>query len=209
MTLKTFPSTPINPSPEAPILEHGLDLIFRDGVKGFTVETLAKDLAMSKKTIYKFFPTKEILLGKIFQYITTIIAAKFHKIRTLNINPLDKFETAIDEIVKTLNRVSISKISELKGRYPAIWREIERFRLERREDFLAIFQEAQDQGYIRKEVDLEITSILFMNIINDVFQPEFFMKNELGLKETLLTFRGIFLRGIITDKGLAHLKDKI
>ncbi len=209
MTPETFPSTPPNASPEAPILEHGLDLIFRDGIKGFTVETLAKDLAMSKKTIYKFFPTKEILLQKIFQYITAIIAAKFQSIHKLDINPLDKFETAISEIVRTINRVSISKVGELKVRYPHIWREIEQFRLARREDFLTIFREAQDQGYVRLNIDLELVSIIFMQIVNDVFQPEFFIKNDLGLKETLLTFRSIFLRGIITKKGLKHIEDKI
>jgi hypothetical protein len=48
-----------------------------------------------------------------------------------------------------------------------------------------------------------------MQIVNDVFQPEFFIKNDLGLKETLLTFRSIFLRGIITKKGLKHIEDKI
>ncbi|MBT4034071.1 MAG: TetR/AcrR family transcriptional regulator [Candidatus Marinimicrobia bacterium] len=209
MIQKTFPSTPDTNTPEGPILEHGLDLIFRDGVKGFTVETLAKDLAMSKKTIYKFFPSKEVLLGKIFQYITTIIAAKFQSILSLDINPLDKFETAINEIVKTINRVSISKVGELKVRYPHIWREIEEFRLARREDFLTIFKEAQDQGYVRQNIDLELTSIIFMQIINDVFQPEFFIKNDIGVKDTLLTYREFFLRGIVTEKGLKHIEGKI
>ncbi len=209
MTQKTFPSNPPNLTQENAIMEHGLDMIFQGGVKGFTVESLAKDLAMSNKTIYKFFPTKEILLQKIFQYITTIIARKFQNIRMQNINPLDKFETAINEIVETLNRVSIPKISELKARYPYIWREIEKFRLARREDFLSMFTEAQEQGYIREELDLELTSIIFMNIINDVFQPEFFMRNNLGLKDTLLTFREIFLRGIVTNKGLKHIEEQL
>ncbi|NQT63669.1 MAG: TetR/AcrR family transcriptional regulator [Candidatus Marinimicrobia bacterium] len=190
-------------------MEHGLNLIFRDGVKGFTVETLAKDLAMSKKTIYKFFPSKEVLLGRIFQYISIIIATKFQSILKLDINPLDKFETAIDEIVKTINRVSISRVGELKVRYPHIWREIEEFRLARREDFLTIFKEAQDQGYVREKVDLELASIIFMQTVNDIFQPEFFLKHDIGVKETMLTYREFFLRGIITQKGLKHIEEKI
>jgi AcrR family transcriptional regulator len=209
MIHKTFPSNPQTQSQENAIMEHGLDMILHGGVKGFTVESLAKDLAMSKKTIYKFFPTKDILLQKTFQYITTIIARKFQHIRNLDINPLDKFETAITEILKTLNRVSIPKISELKARYPHIWREIETFRLARREDFLCIFTEAQEQGYIREDLDLELTSIIFMNIINEVFQPEFFMRHNLGLRETLLGFQAIFLRGIVTDKGRKYIEEKL
>ena len=127
----------------------------------------------------------------------------------MDINPLDKFETAISEIVKTINRVSISKVGELKVRYPHIWREIEKFRLARREDFLTIFKEAQDQGYVRENIDLELTSIIFMQIINDVFQPEFFIKNNIGVKDTLLAYREFFLRGIVTEKGLKHIEEKI
>ena len=208
MTQKSFPSTPASDTPESPILEHGLDIIFRYGVKGFTVETLAKDLAMSKKTVYKYFPTKDILLEKIFHHITTIVAAKFQRILNLDINPLDKFDTAITEIVKTINRVSIHKIAELKVRYPNIWKEIEAFRLDRRQDFLTIFKEAQDQGYVLKHLDLELVATIFMQIINEVFQPEFFMKHHIGVKETLLTYQQIFLRGIVTEKGLKHIKDK-
>ena len=209
MTQKSFPSDPNLNSPENPILEHGLDLIFRDGVRGFTVETLAKDLAMSKKTIYKFFPTKEILLQRIFKHITSIIERKFQAIHELDINPLDKFETAIGEILKTINRVSINKIGELKVRYPAIWHEIEEFRLARRQDFLKIFKEAQDEGYLRKEIDVELTSIIFMQIVNEVFQPEFFMRHDISVKDTLLAYREIFLRGSVTEKGLKHIEDKI
>ncbi|NQV30174.1 MAG: TetR/AcrR family transcriptional regulator [Candidatus Marinimicrobia bacterium] len=209
MTHKTFPSIPGSNTPEGPIMEHGLDVLFRNGVRGFTVESLAKDLAMSKKTIYKFFPTKEILLQRIFEYITTIIAVRFQKVLAQNINPLDKFLHTIDLVINNLNRVSITRISEIKARYPNIWKQLEIFRLERREDFLTIFIQAKDAGYIRDEVDLELTATLFMNIINDVFQPEFFIKNQLHPKDVLIGFRNIFLRGIITNKGLKYIEEKL
>ncbi len=209
MTQKTFPSIPEPNTQEGPILEQGLNILFRNGVRGFTVESLAKDLAMSKKTIYKFFPTKEILLQKIFEHITSIIAGHFQKVLARDMDPLDKFLCTLDEVVNNLNRVSITKIGELKARYPKIWKQIEKFRLERREDFLTIFVQAKAAGYIREEVDLELTATLFMNIINDVFQPEFFIKNQLHPKDVLFGFRNIFLRGIVTSKGLKYIEEKL
>ena len=209
MTLESFPSNQLSDTPENPILEHGLELITRDGIRGFTVESLARDLAMSKKTVYKYFPTKEILLNQIFKYITRIIEGKFQDIHNMDINPLDKFEAAIAEIIKMINRVSVHKIGELKARYPLIWKDIEKFRLARRDDFLTIFKQARVEGYVRSEIDLELTATIYMRIMNEVFQPEFFMAQDISVKETMLTFRGIFLRGICTEKGLLHLKDKL
>ncbi|MCF6238438.1 MAG: TetR/AcrR family transcriptional regulator [Candidatus Marinimicrobia bacterium] len=209
MTHKTFPSTPRNKALEEPILEHGFRLFAQNGVKGFTVETLAKDLAMSKKTIYKYFPTKEILLQKIFQYILTALAAHFDRVRGKNINPLDKFVNVMGEITKTISKVSITRINEMKARYPAVWKDIESFRLARRADFFQIMQEGQTQGYVREDLDLEIAATLFMNIINSVFQPEFFLANQLSPKMVIEIFRDIFLRGIVTHKGLKYIEEKL
>ncbi len=209
MTPKTFPSPPQPRSPEEPILEHGFELFAQNGVKGFTVETLAKDLAMSKKTIYKFFPTKEILLQKIFQYIMTALAAHFSRVRDKDINPLDKFINVMSEITKTISKVSMSRINEMKARYPAVWKDIESFRLARRADFFQIMREGQEQGLIRNELDLEIAATLFMNIINSVFQPEFFISNQLNPKMVIEIFRDIFLRGIVTSKGLKYIEEKL
>ena len=97
----------------------------------------------------------------------------------------------------------------MKARYPRIWKDIEAFRLARRADFFQIMQEGQEQGLVRKDVDLEIAATLFMNIVNTVFQPEFFISNQLGPKEVIETFRDIFLRGIVTQKGLKHIEDKL
>jgi len=209
MIQKSFPSDQQKNTQEEPILEHGFELFARDGVKGFTVENLAKDLVMSKKTIYKFFPTKEILLQKIFQYLMTTLAGHFANIRGKDINPLDKFIQVMSEITRTLNRIPISRVNEMKARYPGIWKDIERFRLDRRGDFFQIMEEAQKQGLVRKELDLEMAATLFMNIINTVFQPEFFLNNQLGPKEVIEIFRDIFLRGIVTPKGLKYIEEKI
>ena len=45
------------------ILKEGFSSVLRNGIKAFTVENLASSLAMSKKTIYQYFPKKEILIN--------------------------------------------------------------------------------------------------------------------------------------------------
>ena len=209
MIQKTFPSNPKKQTQEGPILEHGFELFNQNGVKGFTVETLAKDLAMSKKTIYKFFPTKEILLKKVFQYFLNTLAKKLSRVIEEDNNPLDKFIIVMNEIAKKISQISLARVNDMKARYPAIWKEVEAFRLERRADFFLIMQEGQAQGFIREELDLELTATLYMNILNSVFQPEFFLTNHLNPKAVIEIFRDIFLRGLVTPKGLKHIEEKI
>ena len=50
------------------ILSEGFESVSERGVRAFTVDALSKRLAMSKKTIYKFFPTKENLIQGIVHF---------------------------------------------------------------------------------------------------------------------------------------------
>ena len=208
MTHKTFPSTPAPDSPQEHILAHGLQSIISEGVRGFTVESLAKDLAMSKKTIYKYFPSKERLLREIFNFVSGRVTRWIQELVNRDANPIDKFEELVLTITRNLTLVSPTRFSDIKARHPALWREIEQFRLDRRDDFLILLKDAQKQGYVRETLEMELTATLFMNIINSVFQPEFFLNNRVTPAHVAETFLDIFLRGLMTEKGLKHIEDK-
>ena len=62
------------------ILKEGFKLILNDGAKSFTVENLASKLSISKKTLYQYFPTKEMLLKKIITYKMKSMSKKFNNI---------------------------------------------------------------------------------------------------------------------------------
>ena len=51
------------------------------------------------------------------------------------------------------------------------------------------------------------------NIVNSTFQPEFFLKNDLPIRDTIHGFVQIVARGIFTEKGMKavnqYYKDKI
>ena len=189
------------------ILEGGFDSVVDTGVRAFTVESLAKRLAMSKKTIYKFFPTKENLIRSIMQFVFTQIDAAFNKVMVDEPNPAVQFIKIMETIAKFAGRVPVDKIAELKSLYPDIWREIESFRLSHQDDFYTILHDAQEQGLARDDINMRATSIIYINIINSTFQPEFFLKNDLPIRETIRGFVKIVARGIFTNKGMKAIKE--
>ena len=188
------------------ILEGGFDSVVDTGVRAFTVESLAKRLAMSKKTIYKFFPTKENLIRSIMQFVFTQIDAAFNKVMVDEPNPAVQFIKIMETITKFAGKAPLNKIAELKSLYPDIWKEIESFRLSHQEDFYTILYNAQEQGLARDDINMRSASIIYINIINSTFQPEFFLKNDLAIGETIRGFVQVVARGIFTDKGLKAIK---
>jgi hypothetical protein len=121
-------------------------------------------------------------------------------------NPAVQFIKIMETITKFAGKAPLNKIAELKSLYPDIWKEIESFRLSHQEDFYTILYNAQEQGLARDDINMRSASIIYINIINSTFQPEFFLKNDLAIGETIRGFVQVVARGIFTDKGLKAIK---
>lgn len=188
------------------ILEQGFETITQDGLRFFTVESLAARLGMSKKTIYKFFPSKEILIEKIVDFFTGSVKRKLEKIVKSDVDPIEKYTKIMDFIMNKISRVSMDKVVEVKNRYPIVWEKIETFRLGLTQDFTKIFIEAQEKGFARKDVDMNIVATIYMNIVNSTFQPEFFLKNNLAPVDTINLFVNLITEGMFTEKGISAMK---
>lgn len=184
------------------ILGEGYESVSRSGVRAFTVEALAKRLAMSKKTIYKFFPSKEKLVRSIIHYLFEKINAVFNTVMKEEPNPAVQFVKIMENITKFAGRTPVNHLAELKAQYPDIWKEVESFRLGHQDEFYTILKNAQDQGLAREEINMRTMSIVYINIINSTFQPEFFLQNDLPIRGTIQEFVQIVARGIFNEKGL-------
>ncbi len=191
---------------EEQILEESFESIARDGVRFFTIDALAHKMGMSKKTIYKFFPTKEKLIEKTLDLFTGLVRRKFHSVMNSGKNPAEQFVAVMEFILKQASRIPVEKIAEIKTKYPNIWKRLEAFRLERKSDFQAILQAGQEQGFVRDDVDIEIVATLYVHIVNSTFHPEFFLKNNLTPKQAVGTFVKIFATGIFTEKGIKAME---
>ncbi len=188
------------------ILEQGFETITQNGVKYFTVESLAAHLGMSKKTIYKFFPSKDILIEKIFDYFTCMIKRKLKQIVESDLGPIEKYTRIMDFIINKISHISMERLVEVQNRYPIIWGKIEAFRISLAQDFTTIFIEAQEKGLARKDLDMNVVATIYMNIINSTFQPLFFLKNNLAPADTINLFINLITEGMFTEKGISAMK---
>ena len=107
---------------EEQILEESFNALTRDGVRAFTVDSLSQDLGMSKKTIYKFFPSKEVLVDRSVELFLHLIEKKFKKLIATEPNPAIQFVKVMEFIMGHVSKISIEKLAELKLRFPKIWK---------------------------------------------------------------------------------------
>ncbi|MFQ6604007.1 MAG: TetR/AcrR family transcriptional regulator [Fidelibacterota bacterium] len=188
-------------NPPNRILNSGLDLLRKVGLRFFTVDYLAETIGMSKKTIYKYFPTKADLINNMFDYFMEYVRKRFRDIINSDKNAIAKLVEIRDILAQINHRISIVKMVEVKARYPEIWHRIETFRQERRNDFAIILQQGQEEGYVSREKDANKLAGVMMIIINEIFQPETLVKYNLSFIELFDLFFDLIMEGFLTAQG--------
>lgn len=184
------------------ILEESSETILKYGVRSFTIDAFSRALGISKKTIYKFFPTKEDLLIKSAEYFTGRMGDRIEKIIQSEINPAIQFVNVMQLILDQSSKVSAERIADVKTQYPKVWKKIEDFRLARRDDFYTILSKAQKEGYVRKDVEVNKVATMYMELVNSTFQPEFYLKNNFAPDEAIRLFLKIITSGLFTESGM-------
>ena len=189
------------------ILKEGDNLILEEGIKSFTVESLASKLSMSKKTIYQYFPTKEVLLKKIISFKLKSMSKKFDNVFKSEPNdPVVQFIKVRDLHIKFSSKSDSSRLIFLKTRYPDIWGIIEKYISERIETFTNIFLLAQKKGYLKDTIDPTIAAKLFENILSTCARPEFVLKNDFSLKDIIFHLEEILGFGFFKKNALKELQ---
>ena len=189
------------------ILKEGFRSVETDGIKSFTVENLASKLAMSKKTIYEYFPKKEVLIKKIIDFRMKKLTKEFSSIIEQEKDPIVQFIKIREHNIKFANKINLQKLTYLKSRYPDIWKIIEKYRLDRKNIYKQIFILAKKQGYLRENLDPEVSAALYINIFNSTFQPEFMNDNNLSINLAINHLQEIVSNGFFNKNGIKKMNE--
>ena len=188
------------------IIDQSLKIIFRDGLRSFTIDRLSSIIRVSKKTIYSIFATKEVLIDKIIKYKLLSIDKDINQILINNKCPIRSFYEINQLHIKISLDVDVDKLVELKVKYPHIWARVEHNRNNKAKMMNDIFSKAAKMNYVRNTATIKSVAKLYMNIVNRTFQPDFFYQEEISIKDAIELFADIMAKGIFNDKGIAILE---
>ena len=191
---------------ERNIIDYGFKEIFTQGLKGFTVDSLASILHVSKKTIYSFFPSKEALIDKIIKRKLASIDKDIKNIVKENKCPLEAFCKINQRQIKLISDIDINKVAELKIKYPDIWIYIEKHRKNKKSILEKILKKADKLGYIRENLNPTNVANIYIGIINRAFQPEYFIQEDISIKDTISLYVQIMSTGIFNEIALKKIK---
>jgi AcrR family transcriptional regulator len=184
------------------ILESAQDKFFSLGFTKVTVDEIAEDLGMSKKTIYKFFPSKEdIMLG-----IVRMTMKRFEK-KVIEIVDSDKpfeekFPVFLALLASLTRKMSKAIQRDIQKHLPEVDREIEEFRREKIFGRLTpMFRQAKAEGFLREDLNDDIFMMVFINAIQTIMTPSVLADYSFSAQEAFKQIFRILFEGGLTDQA--------
>lgn len=184
------------------IVKGASELFMRYGLKSVTMDDIARHLSISKKTIYQHFSDKDELVNT----FTTVVLEKQEK-EMLSIesgcqNVMEGLHLTSEFLKNNVCNMNPSLLFDLKKYFPKAWKIFADFKRNYlKENLKRFLQKGIDEGYFRKDINLEILCRMRLEQVELSFNPDVFPLAEFAIAEVHLQLFYHFVFGICTLKG--------
>lgn len=190
------------------IIGEAAQLFMRHGAKTITMDDVAKECGISKRTLYEYFADKESLLIACIEKFVEYKRAEHEEF-------LKSSENVIEAIIK-----SVKRTLEFQDISPIFFMEVKRFfpnvaksHLSKTEemrcmDTMKFLTTGIKQGLFRKNLNLEIITHILLQQETALGETatDIIYNKKYDLKEYFMTTMFCLIRGLATEKGIALIE---
>jgi AcrR family transcriptional regulator len=184
---------------------------FAHGFRAITTDDLAAELAISKKTLYLLFPSKEALLEAVVLEKFGSLDAEVARISgNRSLGCVEKLHELLACLQQEMEEIQPPFVRDMQRGAPEVFALIERRRAGIiRQHFGALFEEIRRAGMIRKDVPTPLLIAVILGAVNAVVNPVKLAELRLQPRKGLLSILRIILEGAMTAKGRAKLQNDL
>ncbi len=185
------------------ILLEAQALFFRLGFSQVTMDETAERLGMSKKTVYRFFPSKEDLLQEVTRVHLEECDQELTAIcRQAGVDPLTKLKRYLNYLTALYAKMSGALLYDLQRHAPEIWNQVESKRQAcLNTHFGALIKEGRQKGHFRKDVDERLFVLIYAHVLRDILNPHVLSELPFKPNQVFDTVVKVLFQGLLTDKA--------
>ena len=189
------------------ILEHARNEFLARGFSKVTVDEIASHLGISKKTLYKSYPSKEELLRASLHSMMRSAGWELERIVSSDKPLVEKLATAMMTMGTYLSRFRKESFIDLQRSAPTIWKELDKFRKEHIVSRLvAMVAQAKSENILRPEVNEEVVVQMLVNSIQGIVNPEVLITHSFSAEQATRSIVTVIFQGALTDSARKELR---
>lgn len=192
------------------ILDRVSQLYNKYGIKSITMDDVARELGISKKTLYQYVTDKNDLVSKVIQIDIEKRKLEFDKVFGQDKNAVEELLEMHKMVHGQIKGFNPSTDYDLRKYYPDLYRQMLEVRQNHMyEKVLSNLQKGKNQGLYRKELNQKVIAKLTISRIFQIIDNETVSVTEFTSSEFFTEVLIYHIRGIANENGLKVLEQNI
>ncbi len=178
------------------------------GFTKVTMDEIAAKIGMSKKTIYKFYPSKADVVNAIADKMFAEAEQGLQNIvQNTQVNFIEKLRNMMTFIGLHLSKLSQPLIEDIRQNAPQLWEKISDYRIKSiYKNFGSLIHEGRQKGIFRSDIDEHLVLLIYVNVIQNIINPETLSQLPLTAPQVYEHIIKVIFEGILTDDARTQLK---
>lgn len=184
------------------IKQRARDLFMQYGLRSVSMDDIAGNLGMSKKTIYQYYADKDELIVAVIEEELQHNQAICEKDRHSSENAVHEVFLAMDMVVELFSSMNPSLIYDMQKYHPNAFLKFQQYKNEYLYNVIRDNMERGiQQGLYRNELNVDIMARYRLESMMLPFNPDFHTKLKYNLAQIEEEFIIHFLFGLASPKG--------
>lgn len=184
------------------ILHAATQLFLDQGFKSITMDDIAREMGMSKKTIYSHYSNKETIVKASAQDLFQNICGGIDHICALKMNPIEELYDIKRYVLEHLKGERSSPMYQLQKYYPQVHEKLR----ESQYDYMQTcvtdnIERGISEGLFIKEINVQFVARIYFIGVTGIKDESVFPQREYPASELYDMYLEYHIRGIVTPKG--------
>lgn len=185
------------------ILRKSFELFGKYGIRSVTMDEVASQCGVSKKTLYQHYADKDTLVYTMLQQMITQSEHQCVIYQQESENAVHEIFQSLDMLQEMFEGVNPVMIYDLHKYHQSAYKKLE----DHKNQFLYTItrknlERGIEEGLFRPEINIEIITLLHLHTISMTFEQETFPRQKFSLLEMQMEIMMHYVYGIATQKGV-------
>ncbi|MCU0441766.1 MAG: TetR/AcrR family transcriptional regulator [Bacteroidia bacterium] len=189
------------------IVKGAESLFMRYGFKSITMDDVARELGISKKTLYQYFTDKNDLVNQTVENHLEAEREYCLRLKETEKDPIAFLLAISDNFGDEAKHINTAVLFDLRKYFKEAWDKIEAYSKEFiYKQVLENLESGKAKGLYRKEMNERVIALYYVNMIQFMVNPENYQKEVRDFQTVHHELIHYHLHGILTEKGLKQLQ---
>ncbi|WP_083937431.1 TetR/AcrR family transcriptional regulator [Lewinella cohaerens] len=190
------------------IITKSEELFMRYGIRSVSMDDIARELGVSKKTLYQQVENKSDLIRQIFAERSILERQAIEAMRKESDNAIEEMVEVARFMISRLRLVSPTSRYDLEKYYQDIHRELDHLHMT---FFTHFIQEnlvrGIEEGLYRRSTEVSLVAKFFVGMATRLAQNEHFSVKEYNLEDLISQLFVYHMHGVASENGMQVVRE--